>query len=593
MNRIERDVRRATLVKVWRLLRGRRTTLCASLALATAATLATLYIPRLIGRAVDCLVGPGQVDFQGARAAGVTIVGFAVFAALAQFVMTLVNNRAAFGIARDLRQRAFRKIEELPLSYLDGRRSGDVSARVATDADVFTDGLLLGFSQFFTGIVAIVGVLVLMTTISVPITLVVATLTPLSFGVAGFISKKSYVFFKKQAEARGALAGYAEEASQGLRVSQAFGRGAAAEREFAALDESLAAASLKATFYSSLTNPATRFVNGVIYAIVGVLGALAVIDERMTVGALVTFLAYAEQFAKPFNEISSVMTEFQNALACAARLFELIETPSQTPDPDDGVAPSAFEGRVRFDDVSFSYAPERPLIQGFNLEVAPGSLVAIVGPTGCGKTTLVNLLMRFYEVDGGAIYVDGIDSRKITRGALRRGFGMVLQETWLKSGTIRDNLLMGATDVSDDELRRVLKACHIDGFVRRLPAGLDTVVSQGGDEFSQGQRQLLCVARVMARNPNVLILDEATSSIDARTELKVQSAFNALMKGRTSFVVAHRLSTIRDADVILAMKDGAIVERGTHDELVAKRGFYYELYANQFPAPETGLTRRF
>ena len=583
MKRIERDVRRATLVKVWRLLRGRRATLCASLALATAATLATLYIPRLIGRAVDCLVGPGQVDFQGARAAGVTIVGFAVFAALAQFVMTLVNNRAAFGIARDLRQRAFRKIEELPLSYLDGRRSGDVSARVATDADVFTDGLLLGFSQFFTGIVAIVGVLVLMTTISVPITLVVATLTPLSFGVAGFISKKSYVFFKKQAEARGALAGYAEEASQGLRVSQAFGRGAAAEREFAALDESLSSASLKATFYSSLTNPATRFVNGVIYAIVGVLGALAVIDGRMTVGALVTFLAYAEQFAKPFNEISSVMTEFQNALACAARVFELIETPSQTPDPDDAVAPGAFEGRVRFDDVFFSYAPERPLIQGFSLDVAPGSLVAIVGPTGCGKTTLVNLLMRFYEVDGGAIYVDGIDSRKITRGALRRGFGMVLQETWLKSGTIRDNLLMGATDVSDDELRRVLKACHIDGFVRRLPAGLDTVVSQGGDEFSQGQRQLLCVARVMARSPSVLILDEATSSIDARTELMVQSAFNALMKGRTSFVVAHRLSTIRDADVILAMKDGAIVERGTHDELVAKRGFYYDLYTSQFP----------
>ena len=583
MKRIERDVRRATLVKVWRLLHGRRATLCASLALATAATLATLYIPRLIGRAVDCLVGPGQVDFQGARTAGLTIVGFAVFAALAQLVMTLANNRAAFGIARDLRQRAFRKIEELPLSYLDGRRSGDVSARVATDADVFTDGLLLGFSQFFTGIVAIVGVLVLMTTISVPITLVVATLTPLSFGVAGFISKKSYVFFKKQAEARGALAGYAEESSQGLRVSQAFGRGAAAEREFAALDESLSSASLKATFYSSLTNPATRFVNGVIYAIVGVLGALAVIDGRMTVGALVTFLAYAEQFAKPFNEISSVMTEFQNALACAARVFELIETPSQTPDPDDAVAPSAFEGRVRFDDVSFSYVPKRPLIQGFSLDVTPGSLVAIVGPTGCGKTTLVNLLMRFYEVDGGAIYVDGIDSRKITRGALRRGFGMVLQETWLKSGTIRDNLLMGATDVSDDELRRVLKACHIDGFVRRLPAGLDTVVSQGGDEFSQGQRQLLCVARVMARSPSVLILDEATSSIDARTELMVQSAFNALMKGRTSFVVAHRLSTIRDADVILAMKDGAIVERGTHEELVAKRGFYYDLYTSQFP----------
>ena len=587
MTRIDRAARRATLVKVWRLLRGRRATLSASLALATAATLATLYIPRLIGRAVDCLVGPGQVDFQGARAAGLAIVGFAVFAALAQLVMTLANNRAAFGIARDLRQQAFRKLEELPLSYLDGRRSGDVSARVATDADVFTDGLLLGFSQFFTGIVAIVGVLVLMTTISVPITLVVATLTPLSFGVAGFISKKSYVFFKKQAEARGALAGYAEESSQGLRVAQAFGRGAASEREFAALDESLSCASLKATFYSSLTNPATRFVNGVIYAIVGVLGALAVIDGRMTVGALVTFLAYAEQFAKPFNEISSVMTEFQNALACAARLFELIETPSQKPDAVDSVAPPTFEGRVRFDDVSFSYSPERPLIQGFNLDVAPGSLVAIVGPTGCGKTTLVNLLMRFYEVDVGAIYVDGIDSRQITRSALRRGFGMVLQETWLKSGTIRDNLLMGATDVSDDELRRVLKACHLDGFVRRLPAGLDTFVAQGGDEFSQGQRQLLCVARVMARNPNVLILDEATSSIDAVTEMKVQSAFNALMKGRTSFVVAHRLSTIRNADVILAMKDGAIVEQGTHDELLARRGFYYELYMSQFPSAQS------
>lgn len=574
----------ATLRKVWRYIRGRRLLLALSVSCAVVSTLVAMYVPKLVGRGVDLIVGPGQVDFKGIGVVALEIVVCAVVVALAQLATTLCNNRVAFGVVRDIRRDAFQRVQELPLKYIDARQYGETTSRIVADADVFADGLLLGFSQLFTGIVAIGAVLGFMLSISVPITLVVVALTPASFVVAGFISKKTYSFFRKQSELRGELNGYVVETTQGAKVMQAFDRADASEAEFAKIDGELAAASLKATFYSSLTNPATRFVNSLVYAGVGVVGALAVVHGRLTVGQLVTFLSYADQYTKPFNEISSVATEFQNALACVERLFELVEETPQSPDPDDAAAPDAFRGEVGFDDVSFSYLPDRPLIEGFSLKVEPGWHVAIVGPTGCGKTTLVNLLMRFYDVNAGAIRVDGLDSRNLTRRALREGFGMVLQETWLKSGTVRDNILMGKTDVDEETFRRAAEACHLDGFVGRLPDGYDTVVSENGEEFSQGQRQLICIARVMVRNPQLLILDEATSSIDTRTELKVQSAFDSLTTGRTSFVVAHRLSTIREADMILAMKDGAIVEQGTHEELLAKRGFYYELYMSQFPS---------
>lgn len=574
----------ATLRKVWRYIRGRRLLLGLSVSCAVVSTLVAMYVPKLVGRGVDLIVGPGQVDFKGIGVVALEIVVCAVVVALAQLATTLCNNRVAFGVVRDIRRDAFQRVQELPLKYIDARQYGETTSRIVADADVFADGLLLGFSQLFTGIVAIGAVLGFMLSISVPITLVVVALTPASFVVAGFISKKTYSFFRKQSELRGELNGYVVETTQGAKVMQAFDRADASEAEFAKIDGELAAASLKATFYSSLTNPATRFVNSLVYAGVGVVGALAVVHGRLTVGQLVTFLSYADQYTKPFNEISSVATEFQNALACVERLFELVEETPQSPDPDAAAAPAAFRGEVGFDDVSFSYLPDRPLIEGFSLKVEPGWHVAIVGPTGCGKTTLVNLLMRFYDVNAGAIRVDGLDSRNLTRRALREGFGMVLQETWLKSGTVRDNILMGKTDVDEETFRRAAEACHLDGFVGRLPDGYDTVVSENGEEFSQGQRQLICIARVMVRNPQLLILDEATSSIDTRTELKVQSAFDSLTTGRTSFVVAHRLSTIREADMILAMKDGAIVEQGTHEELLAKRGFYYELYMRQFPS---------
>ncbi|MGI6400730.1 MAG: ABC transporter ATP-binding protein [Thermoguttaceae bacterium] len=579
-----RNERLATLKKVWSYLKEYRFRIALTLTFATLATLATLYIPLIIGRAIDCIVGPGQVDFRGVAFAAVEIMGCAAFVAFAQYFMTLNVNRIAYGVARDVRVDALRKIEELPLSYLDARQYGETTSRIVTDADVFTDGLLLGFSQLFTGVVSIVGVLFFMMSISVPIALVVVALTPASLLVAGFISKKSFVFFKDQSEYRGALTGYANETTHGARVIKAFDRAESAEREFSELDARLTKSAFLATFYSSLTNPATRFVNSLVYASVGCVGALVVLRGQMTVGQLVTFLSYANQYTKPFNEISGVVTEFQNARACASRLFEFIDAESRTPDPVDALHPNSFRGEVEFDNVCFSYLPERPLIENFNLHVAPGSRVAIVGPTGCGKTTLVNLLMRFYDVDSGAIRIDGMDSQRIARSSLRSGFGMVLQETWLKSGSVRENILMGARDVGETELRQIAKACQIDAFVDRLPQGFDTFVTESGDEFSLGQRQLLCIARVMARNPEILILDEATSSIDTRSELKIQRALNALMTGRTSFVVAHRLSTVRNADVILAMKDGSIVEQGTHDELFAKRGFYYDLFMSQFPS---------
>ena len=594
-NAQSRRSRLATLYKILKLLRYQAFMLALSAAFSVALGFAATYIPTLGGRGIDCLVGPGQVDFQGARRLCLEIAGFAALAALAQFSMTLCNNVVAYQLARTVRRKVFHKLEELPPRYFDGRQSGEIASRVTTDAEALTDGLILGTSQYFTALAILGFVVFYMLNVSVRLTIAFVVAAPIWFWSKRLIARLSHEYFRNESEARGALAGYSEESAQGLRVALAFHRGAASEREFATLDETLSGAAFKGMFASSLANPTTRFVSGVIYAIISGYGALLIIGASsgepgasLTVGLLVALLAYMETVGKRLAEITEVQAEFQRAVAGAERVFELLETESEPLDPPDAAAPTAFDGRVEFDDVSFSYTPERPLIRGFNLSVAPGSLVAIVGPTGCGKTTLVNLLMRFYEVDSGAIRIDGLDSRHIARAALRRGFGMVLQETWLKSGTIRENLAMGAEDVSDEELWRAAKACHIDAFLRRLPQGLDTVVSERGDEFSQGERQLLCVARVMARSPRVLILDEATSSIDTVTEQKVQSAFNALMKGRTSFVVAHRLSTIRNADVILAMKDGAVVERGTHEELVAKRGFYYDLYMNQFPTATHG-----
>jgi len=593
-------IRQSGFIKLLLLLRFQTFTLLLAAALSIAVAYATLRIPLLVGRAIDCLVGPGQVDFHILGRLSLEIACMAAFGALAQFNMSLCGVVASYGVARTVRRKIFHKIEELPPSYFDGRQSGEIAARITTDAEATTDGLILFMTRYLTAYAVLFFAVYHMTSISVNLLAIFFVSTPFWVMSRRVIADFSYEYFREEGKARGTLAGYSEESAQGLRVSLAFNRAEASEREFAALDETLGGASFKGMFASSLANPAMRFVNGVIYAIVCYYGAATIIsgtsnnlNAPLTVGLLVAFLAYMETAGKPLTEIMEIKMEMQRATVGVERVFEILDAPSEKPDPPDAVAPTAFEGRVEFDDVSFAYTPERPVIQGVNLDVAPGSLVAIVGPTGCGKTTLVNLLMRFYEVDSGAIRVDGLETRQIAREALRRGFGMVLQETWLKSGTIRENLAMGAEGISDEELWRVARACHIDGFIRRLPAGLDTVVSQEGDEFSQGERQLLCVARVMARNPNVLILDEATSSIDTVTEMKVQSAFNALMKGRTSFVVAHRLSTIRNADVILAMKDGAIVERGTHDELLAKRGFYYDLYNSQFPAPEAGGTRRF
>lgn len=571
-----------TLKRVWRYVRRYRLLLFASFALATATTLTTLYIPRLIGAAVDLLVGPEQVDFDGIGVIMTKVFVCACAVGVGQAIMAAINNRIAYNTSRDARNEAFAKLGALPLKYVDERAHGEIVSRIITDAEQFADGLLLGVAQLFTGVVTIVGVLVFMLSVNFKIAIVVVALTPASFLVAGVISRRSFWLFRRQTKLRGAETGFINETIQGLKVVRAFNREEASEERFNSLDEEFAAASLKATFISSLTNPATRFVNSLVYMSVGLVGAFSVVSGATTVGSLVVFLSYAEQYTKPFNEISSVATEFQNALACAERIFELIDEPPEEPDPVDAVAPEKAEGRVEFDAVRFSYWEDRPLIEDFNLSVPHGARVAIVGPTGCGKTTLVNLLMRFYEVDSGQIRLDGIDERHMVRGALRSLYGMVLQDTWLKQGTIRENILMGASNVSDEEFHRIAVACRVEPFVRRLPKRYETIVSENGAEFSQGQRQLICIARVMARKPDVLILDEATSSIDTRAEQKIQEAFHELMTGRSSFVVAHRLSTIRSADIILAMRDGRIVERGSHEELMANRGFYYELYTSQF-----------
>ncbi len=573
---------RVIVKKVLAYLGQYRIYLWCSLILALLTVGLQLYIPKLTGEVVDYILGPGQVDFTGVYGIILRIAASALMAGLGQWLMNLCNNRMTYDVVRDIRNDAFEKIEKLPLGYIDSHPYGEIESRVIADADQFADGLLMGFTQLFTGIVTILGTLCFMLSINLWITLAVVALTPLSFLVAGFISTHTFAMFHRQSEIRGRQTGLINEMVEGQKVVKAFNRGKEVVKTFDAVNEELTRTSLQAMFYSSLTNPSTRFINSTVYAVVCVTGAVAAISGRLTVGQLTAFLSYASQYAKPFNEISGVVTELQNAIACAGRVLELIEEEPQIPDAPDAAAPEHFEGRVELQKVAFSYVKGQELIRDFSLQVQPGQKIAIVGPTGCGKTTLINLLMRFYDVDEGAICVDGTDIRTIRRDALRGGYGMVLQETWLKTGTIRENITMGNPDISEEEMLRIAGICHIDSFIRRLPKGYDTQVSENGEDFSQGQRQLLCIARVMMSRPSMLILDEATSSIDTRTELKIQDAFNAMMEGRTSFIVAHRLSTIRNADCILVMKDGHIIEQGSHEALMRARGFYYDLYQSQF-----------
>ena len=544
----------------------------------------TLYIPILIGRGVDYIVGEGQVDFTGLMAVIAGILISIAVTAVAQWVMNHINNKVTYRIVRDLRVQAFDHLQELPLSYVDRHSSGDLLSRVITDIDQFSDGLLLGFTQLFTGVATIVGTIIFMLGINPWITLIVVVLSPLSFLVADFISKKSFTMFKKQSETRGELTGFTNEMLGGIKVVQAFGYQDEANEEFDEINKRLSEYSLKATFFSSITNPATRFMYSAIYAGVAIAGCFSVMGGMLTVGQLSSFLSYTNQYTKPFNDITSVLTEFQNSIASAARVFELIDEPSAPAEPADAIVLTEPEGRILLQDVDFSYTPQVPLIQGLNLSVEPGQRIAIVGPTGCGKTTLINLLMRFYDVQKGSIQVDGHDIRQITRHSLRTSYGMVLQETWLKSASIRDNIAYGRPDATEEEIIEAAKKAHAHSFIMRMPEGYDTIISEGGGNLSQGQKQLLCIARIMLCLPPMLILDEATSSIDTMTEIRIQRAFETLMKGRTSFVVAHRLSTIQTADVILVMDKGHIIEQGTHQELLARQGFYANLYYSQFAA---------
>lgn len=580
--KVDHAAQRVIIKKVLRYLGRYRIFLWLSLALAFMTVALQLYIPKLTGEVVDFMIGAGKVQFAGVIGIIIKIAVSAMLAGLGQWLMNLCNNKMTYDVVRDIRNDAFHKIEQLPLSYIDSHPYGEIESRVIADADQFADGLLMGFTQLFTGVITILGTLCFMLSINIGITIAVVALTPLSFLVAGYISTHTYTMFRKQAEIRGKQTGLINEMVEGQKVVKAFNRRKEVVREFDGINEELKETSLRAIFFSSITNPATRFVNSLVYAVVGVTGALAAITGHLTVGQLTAFLSYASQYAKPFNEISGVVTELQNAIACAGRVLDLIEEEPQVPDSGQAKAPEHFDGRVELQKVDFSYTEGQELIRDFNLQVKPGQKIAIVGPTGCGKTTLINLLMRFYDVKGGAILVDGTDVREITRHSLRSGYGMVLQETWLKSGTIRENITMGNPDITEEEMIRIAKTCHIDSFIRRLPNGYDTVVSENGEDFSQGQRQLLCIARVMMSRPSMLILDEATSSIDTRTELKIQDAFNKMMEGKTSFIVAHRLSTIRHADCILVMKEGRIIEQGTHDSLMKEKGFYYDLYQSQF-----------
>lgn len=571
-----------TLKKVLRYLKRYWFFLALSFGLAAITVASTLYIPLLTGDAVDCVIGKGQVDFTGVFAVLKRMVMVIGVTAVAQWGMNICNNKMTYQIVRDIRNEAFVKLEILPLKYLDGHPSGEVVSRIIADVDQFADGLLMGFTQLFTGVLTIVGTIGFMLSVNVGITLVVLLITPVSMIVASFIAKKTFTMFRLQSEARGEQTALIDEMIGNQKVVQAFGHEKDAMEQFGEINERLRKYSLHAIFFSSITNPSTRFVNSLVYTGVGVTGALAAISGRMTVGQLTAFLNYANQYTKPFNEISGVVTELQNAIACAGRVFELIEEEPQVPEPADATALTDVEGRVDLEHVAFSYRPDQKLIEDLNLAVKPGERVAIVGPTGCGKTTVINLLMRFYDVDAGSISVEGDDIRQVTRKSLRSSYGMVLQDTWLRSGTVRENILIGKPDATEEEMIEAAKNSHAHSFIKRLPKGYDTVIGEDGGGLSQGQKQLLCITRLMLCRPPMLILDEATSSIDTRTEMKIQNAFARLMEGHTSFIVAHRLSTIREADVILVMKDGHIIEQGNHESLLAKKGFYAKLYNSQF-----------
>lgn len=553
-----------------------------SLALSVVTVALTLYFPILTGRAIDLIVGKGKVDFTAMTAILKRAAIIVVIAAAAQWLTNICNNRMTYNIVRDIRRDAFLNIEKMPLSYIDSHSHGDMVSRIIADVDTFSEGLLMGFTQLFTGIATIAGTLIFMLTIDVKISCIVVLITPLSLFVASFITKKTYSMFQLQTRTRGEQTSLIDEIVGNEKVVQAFNHEDEALEQFDEINDRLQKCSLRATFFSSLTNPCTRFVNSFVYAGVGIFGAMSALTGGITVGQLSCFLSYANQYTKPFNEISGVITELQNALACAARIFELIEEKKEIPDASDAVTLDEADGRVDIEDVYFSYVPDKKLIEDFNLHVKPGQRVAIVGPTGCGKTTIINLLMRFYDVNSGTIKVSGHDIRKITRESLRDNYGMVLQETWLKKGTIRDNIIMGKPDATDEEIIAAAKASHAHSFIRRLPKGYDTEIGEDGGSLSQGQKQLLCITRVMLCLPPMLILDEATSSIDTRTEIKIQKAFLTMMQGRTSFIVAHRLSTIREADIILVMKDGKIIEQGNHESLLAANGFYANLYNSQF-----------
>ena len=571
-----------TMKRVLKYIRKYTPALVLSLLLAALTVLLTLYIPILTGNAVDLIIGKGQVDMPGIFAIMKKIAIAMIITAVGQWVMNTCNNYITYHVIRDIRTDAFAKLEILPLKYLDAHAYGDIVSRVIADVDTFADGLLMGFTQLFTGVLTILCTLGFMLVTNVPITLVVVCITPVSFLVAKFIATKTYSMFKEQSETRGEQTSLIEEMIDNQKIVNTFSRGEAVKSKFGEINGRLQKCSLKAIFFSSITNPATRFVNSLVYAGVGVFGALVAIKGGISVGRLSCFLSYANQYTKPFNEISGVVTELQNAFVCAGRIFELIDEEPQVPDAADARVLEEAQGNVDLKDVYFQYVPEKKLIQNFNLQVKPGQRVAIVGPTGCGKTTVINLLMRFYDVNSGSIKVDGTDIRDITRGSLRTNYGMVLQETWLRSGTIRDNICMGKPDATEEEIIRAAKASRAHGFIKRLPKGYDTVITEDGGSLSQGQKQLLCITRVMLCLPPMLILDEATSSIDTRTEIKIQNAFATMMEGRTSFIVAHRLSTIQSADVILVMKDGNIIEQGNHETLLAQGGFYANLYNSQF-----------
>lgn len=571
-----------TIKKVLDYIKKYKILVALSLIFAAVTVALTLYVPILTGRAVDFIIGKGNVEFDSLIKIAVEIVVIVAITAVLQWLMSICNNKITYGVVRDIRNEAFEKIERMPLSYIDTHEHGDIVSRIIADVDTFADGLLMGFTQAFTGIITIFGTLIFMVTINFKITILVVLVTPLSLVIANFIAKRTYKLFRKQSEIKGKQTGIINEMIGNQKVVKAYSKEADVLERFDEINDELQKVSLKAIFYSSTTNPATRFVNAMVYAVVGIVGAVFAINGHISVGGLSSFLSYANQYTKPFNEISSVITELQNALACAARIFDLIYEKSEEPDKEGAIESLSIDGTVSLKNVNFSYVPDKKLIENFSLDVKKGQKIAIVGPTGCGKTTLINLLMRFYDVNSGSISISGENIMDMTRDTLRNSYGMVLQETWLKAGTIKENLMMGNESATMDEVIEAAKASHAHSFIRRLENGYDTYIGEDGGSLSQGQKQLLCIARVMLTKPPMLILDEATSSIDTRTEIKIQEAFNILMKGRTSFIVAHRLSTIREADVILVMKDGNIIEQGNHDELMEKGGFYANLYNSQF-----------